>query len=252
MKKKTIKILISIILSLLFLVGIIYSSYRIITWKSNVDENQKIEDKIEEKIKVIEPTINDKKSNIKYEVDFKYLKSINSDTVAYIRFNGLDISYIVVKGNDNEFYLKHNFDKKYNIAGWIFGDHRNKFDGNDINIVIYGHNTKDGSMFGNLKNILNKDWQESKDKHELVLVIDNVNYYYEVFSTYTIEPEEYYISTDFKDIDFETFIKKLKSRSVYDYKVSVSDKDKVLTLSSCIGDGTKRVVLHAKLIKTVE
>ena len=43
--------------------------------------------------------------------------------------------------------------------------------------------------------------------------------------------------------------KKLKSRSIYDYGVEVDSNDKILTLSSCIGDGKKRVVLHAKLIE---
>jgi hypothetical protein len=41
----------------------------------------------------------------------------------------------------------------------------------------------------------------------------------------------------------------LKSRSVYDYGVGVSGEDSILTLSSCIGVGEKRVVLHAKLVK---
>ena len=72
-----------------------------------------------------------------------------------------------------------------------------------------------------------------------------------MFSTYSIKPEDYYINTEFKDNDeFDKFIKKLKSRSIYDYKVEVSGEDKILTLSSCIGDGTKRVVLHAKLINS--
>ena len=58
--------------------------------------------------------------------------------------------------------------------------------------------------------------------------------------------------TDNPENEFDKFIKKLKSRSVYDYGIEVSGEDKVLTLSSCIGDGTKRVVLHAKLIEIEE
>ena len=104
-------------------------------------------------------------------------------------------------------------------------------------------------MFGTLKNTLNEVWYENEDNQKIVLVTEKGIYYYQVFSTYSIKPEDYYINTEFKDNDeFDKFIKKLKSRSIYDYKVEVSGEDKILTLSSCIGDGTKRVVLHAKLI----
>ena len=60
--------------------------------------------------------------------------------------------YPVVKGSNNSFYLNHCFDKSYNSAGWIFADYRNKFDNTDKNIVIYGHNMRDGSMFGSMLN----------------------------------------------------------------------------------------------------
>ena len=58
--------------------------------------------------------------------------------------------------NNNDFYLKHSFDKKYNAAGWIFADYRNKLDGSDKNIVVYGHNRQNGTMFSSLRNILNQ------------------------------------------------------------------------------------------------
>ena len=68
-----------------------------------------------------------------------------------------------MKANDNDYYLNHNFNKEYNVAGWIFADYHNIFDGSDKNIILYGHDTKDGSMFETLKYTLNKDWQENKD-----------------------------------------------------------------------------------------
>ena len=147
------------------------------------------------------------------------------------------------------YYLKHNFNKEYNIAGWIFADYHNKFDETDKNIVIFGHNTKNGSMFGTLKNVLDKSWQENKDNLEITLVTEKEQYKYQVFSTYSITPEDYYINTIFNsDDEYSKFINKIKSRSNYDYNIEVDSSDKVLTLSNCIGDGKKRVVLHAKLI----
>ena len=59
--------------------------------------------------------------------------------------------------------MNHNFEKKYNIAGWIFADYKNNFDKTDKNIVIYGHNRKDGSMFGTLKNILKEEWYSNEE-----------------------------------------------------------------------------------------
>ena len=74
------------------------------------------------------------------------------------------------------------------------------------------------------------------------------NQKWQVFSTYTIEPESYYITTSFKDNDeFNNFINTLKQRSLHNYGVEVSSNDKILTLSSCY-DNKKRMVLHAKLI----
>ena len=74
-------------------------------------------------------------------------------------------------------------------------------------------------------------------------------YFYQVFSTYVIDEEEYYITTTFNsDEEYSSFIKRIKSRSNYDYGVDVTKDDKVLTLSSCAGYGNKRVVLHAKNI----
>ena len=230
----------------------IYSIINIINWKKDVDENEKVQEKMENIITIIEPIEdeNQEEQEVKYDIDFQLLKETNEDTIAYIKVNNTNIDYIIVKGEDNSYYLKHNFEKKWNVAGWIFADYHNKFDESDKNIIIYGHNTKDGSMFGTLKKILNNDWYENEDNYKIVLVTENGTYYYQVFSTYTIKPEDYYINTEFKNNDeFDKFIKKLKSRSIYDYKVEVSGEDKILTLSSCIGNGTKRVVLHAKLIE---
>lgn len=235
-----IKKIVFALFSLLCIGGIIFSSYKIISWKKDVDSNKTIQHKLKKKIVIVED---------EYKIDFKSLKESNPDTIAYIKVNNTNIDYIVVKGNDNEYYLKHNFEKKWNVAGWIFADYRNKFDGNDKNIIIYGHNTKDGSMFETLRNVLNSDWYRNEENYKVTLVTESGVYYYKVFSTYSIENEDYYITTSFNnDEEFNEFVKKIKSRSNYNYNVAVSGTDNILTLSSCLGDGKKRVVLHAKLI----
>ena len=229
---------------LCFIILLCLSIVKIIAYLNDNKENKKIQKIVSEAVTIIPDEKRDK-----YEIDFKTLKEQNSDTVGYLKINNTNINYVVVKGNDNSYYLNHNFNKKENVSGWIFADYHNRFDGNDKNIVIYGHNTWDGSMFGSLKNILSDSWYQNEDNYKILLATENGIYYYQVFATYTIEVEDYYISTSFSDdLEFETFVKRLKFRSIYPYKVDVYKDDKILTLSTCNGDGKKRVVLHAKLI----
>ena len=243
--------IIALIVVLIGIGFVIYSSFNIIKWYLANKENAKIKEELEESIiieKIENP--NDKEEVIeKCQIDFKALKEQNDETVGYIKVNNTNIDYVVVQHNDNSYYLKHNFEKSWNDAGWIFADYHNKFDGSDKNIVIFGHNTSDSSMFGTLTNTLNEDWYNNKDNYQFVFVTEKGTYYYQVFSTYSIQPEDYYINTEFIDNDeFSEFIKTIKTRSVYDYGVEVTKDDKILTLSSCIGDGSKRVVLHGKLL----
>lgn len=244
--KKKYRIALTTIFILICLCVFIYALIHIANWIRDIKDNHNLKDDIEDHIKI------DEKNDI-YNIDFKVLKEINSDTIAYLKVNGTNIDYVVVKGKDNSYYLTHNFNKEYNVAGWIFADYHNTFDGNDKNMVIYGHNTKDGSMFETLINVLDKKWQENPDNHIITLVTEQGKYKYQVFSTYSIKPEDYYINTIFNsDDEYSKFLNTIKSRTNYDYGVEVTSSDKVLTLSSCIGEGQKRVVLHSKLIDFTE
>ena len=245
MKNKIKKILILLFIVICF-VGVVYYFYKVFIWNKSLNDNSTLKSEIDELV-IIE---DDEESNNKFNIDFESLKKKNNDTVAYIKVNNTKIDYVVVKGKDNDYYLHHNFNKKWNVAGWVFADYHNKFDESDKNIVIYGHNMKNGSMFGTLKTILNKKWYKNKKNNIVNLVTENGEYSYQVFSIYSIDSEDYYINTKFKNNkEFDKFVKKIKSRSIYNYKVDVSGNDKILTLSSCIGTKGKRVVLHAKLIE---
>ena len=236
LKKKAVLAALIIALSLS---GIVYSLGNLSTWRKDTKKNNSIKNEINEAIKQDDETK-------EYIVDFEKLQQQNSDTIAYLKIENTNIQYVVVKTQDNDYYLNHNFKKETNSAGWIFADYRNKFDGTDKNIIIYGHNMKDGSMFNNLKNALNNKWK--KEDHTITLKTKEKETKYEMFSTYVIEPEEYYIQTEFNDINYKNFIKKIKERSTYNYNVNVESTDKVLTLSTCDGSGNKRIVVHAKEI----
>ena len=239
-KKKMFQV-VDIFFIVVFSILIIFSLYKIINWKLNNNRNRKISSELHEYVIV--------GGKDKYNIDFESLKKQNPDTVAYLMVPGTRIDYIVVKGSDNNYYLNHNFKKESNESGWIFGDYKNKYDGTDKNIVIYGHNTLDKSMFGSLKDTLNKNWYSNKDNQEIIFVTENGLNKYQVFSTYKIDNEDYYITTDFSSNEkYKEFLLKIKSRSVYNYKVDIDENDQILTLSTCASNGTKRVVLHAKKI----
>jgi len=238
-KKKTI---IKILMAICALI-LIYSLYNIVMWYVDNEKNESIKEEIND---IIDNTNDDN------SIDFKTLKEKNNEIVAYLKVNNTNIDYVVVKGSDNSYYLKHNLYKEYNRAGWIFMDYHNKLDGTDKNIVIYGHNTLDKTMFGTLRNVVKEEWYENPENHIINLTTEEGNITYQVFSTYSIKVEDYYINTIFKDNnEFNTFVNTLKKRSVYDYNVEVSGEDSILTLSTCTGNGKSRMVLHAKRIDLI-
>ena len=246
MKKKRLRLRKSVFMTLfvIFLSLFIYSSYRIIDWKINNKNNSRINETLHKYIST--------DSNEKFRINFDKLKEINSDTVAYIKVNNTNVDYVVVRGTDNDYYLNHNFEKKNNKSGWIFMDYNNKLDGEDKNIIIYGHNTIDKSMFGSLKSILDKEWYENEDNKSLIFATPEGVYEYEVFSVYKIDNEEYYISTSFNnDKEYMKFLNTIKKRSKHNFNVELSETDHILTLSTCSNNGSKRVVLHARLLNKI-
>ena len=239
-KKKSKKNIMANILLIIFVSLLIISSIEIIKWYKENRENKKVQEKISEAI------IIDEEETL---IDFNKLKEINKDTVGWIKVNGTDIEYAVVKKNNNSYYLDHNFENEYNKAGWIFADYKNKLDGTDNNIVIYGHNRKDGSMFSSLKNILKEEWYSNEENRKITFITEKEESVYEVFSIYQIEAEDYYITTDFKNGEFLEYIKIVKDRSIKDFNIEVSKEDNILTLSTCGNDNDYRVVVHAKRVK---
>ena len=153
----------------------------------------------------------------------------------------------VVQADDNEYYLRRSFDKSYNLSGWAFADYKNKFDGTDKNIIIYGHNRRDNIMFSPLINIVKPEWYDNDENRYVSFITEEKESIYEVFSVYQTEVEDYYIQTEFNSAEeYKEFLDTLKSRSQKDYGVEVSENDQILTLSTCGNNSKYRVILHAK------
>jgi len=229
------------ILQIVFLISFIISLTQIIKW-CKLNEHTEEEKRLANSAIVYET--GNKNANSKYSsIDFKKLKEKNDDTVAWIRVNGTNIEYPIVKTNNNDYYLYHSFDKTKSNAGWVFMDYRNKLDGTDKNIIIYGHNRKDGSIFGSLKNILKETWYDEKDNLEIEFWTENGKEKYQVFSIYEIENEDYYLSTTFDNYD--EYLNKIKNRSIKDFGINLSNESNILTLSTCSSSNKRRIVLHA-------
>ncbi len=269
-KKRKIKWknIIILIIGLISLTTLIYSSLNLFLWQDENKEIKKQLEVIEEvvEVEIIEDNTNTEiieqpkeieKSNpywdyIKMDlinVDFTELKKINSDTVGWIQVNGTNINYPFVQTKNNDYYLTRSFDKSYNKAGWVFLDYRNNKDLSNKNNIIYAHSRLNNTMFGTLKKTLESKWQNNTNNHIVKISTETENSLWKVFSIYHIEETSDYIKTDFNNNEeFLNLTTKLINRSVYNFNTEINENDKILTLSTCYGK-TERMVLHAKLIK---
>ena len=183
-------------------------------------------------------------------VDFDSLKKINSDLVGWLLIDSLDISYPVVQTDNNDYYLHKTFEKKDNFAGCLFMEYQNHSDFSDNNTIIYGHNMKNGSMFGKLRKIL-EDGVYSKDPYFWIYTEEKV-YKFHVFSarTVNVDSESYTLQFATPE-DFQNYLNDVSGKSELKCdQVSVDANDKIVTLSTCTGDESTRFVIQGKLVRT--
>ncbi len=247
-KNKKLKSWVRNSLLILFLALFLFATYKIVRFYIDLRQNKKDNVQLIEEVYKVE-TINDEES---ITIDFSKLLTINKDIKGWIQYNDAIINYPIVQSKDNDYYLKKNIYKKYNQAGSIFMDYRNK-GWDDQNVVLYGHNMSDQSMFGSLNTIINNEDYFNQDEHQYIKIWNTNNELltYQIFSIYTIEKEDYYITTTFGSKEsFQKFIETMKKRSKKFFSVEVTTKDKILTLSTCMGSGgtSKREVIHAKRV----
>lgn len=205
-----------------------------------LSENENKSDEVEE------VRVNEKK----YKVDFEKLKKQNPDIIGWIKVEGTKIEYPVVKTSDNNYYLNHNLYKNKSKSGWIFADYRNKLDGSDKNIIIYGHNRRDDSMFGTLEKTLLSTWYMKEQNRKIIFITENEYSVYETFSIYQTQNlnESYYVTTDFYDLEYEEFIKNIKNKSIVNLEKQLNTNS-ILTLSTCTDNSKYRIVLHAQKVE---
>ena len=189
---------------------------------------------IEEAVKVTikEDTENDDniKDKLPIDVDFKVLKNENEDIVAWLYSEGTDINYPVVQANDNDYYLRRLVDGTYNQAGTIFMDYKNNSNFDDYKTILYGHNMKNGTMFGTLTNYKNQEYYN--EHKEMYLFTENKNFKVELVAGY-ITSSESDIYTVTKKNTNEKLLQSAISNSTFKSEVEVTKQDKILVLSTC-------------------
>ncbi|MCB2287824.1 class B sortase [Clostridium algidicarnis] len=246
-------------LVIIWTIVFIYATYILINCKLESNKNTIKFDKVKvigtenlnnKDAVVCERTLNDLQTKEEDVISEKYspLLELNEETIGWIKIHNTTIDYPVFKGKDNEFYLDHDPYQEKSKYGSIFMDFRNKGASDDINIILYGHNMNDGSMFSDLVK-----YKDSKFLYDNEIIEFNNLYKdikWQIFSVYITDTNFNYIRTDFNsEEDYEEFLNSINDKSMFKMGVTVSSKDNILTLSTCtyeVSDG--RLVIHAKRI----
>ncbi|MDO4648362.1 MAG: class B sortase [Eubacteriales bacterium] len=187
------------------------------------------------------------------QIDFDKLRSVNTDVNGWIYVEALpDINYPVVHGTDNDFYLHRTYEKNYNFAGTIFVDYENSADFSDCNTIVYGHNMKNGSMFGQLKKFTSGTETYDKSKYFWIFTPE-ASYRYEIIAAYvTAVNSDTYTLFKGPGQEYEEYQKKILSYSQLPEKPDdLTIKDTIITLSTCTGDSSTRYVVQGRRVNTI-
>lgn len=166
------------------------------------------------------------------DVDFAALREINPNIVAWIYSPDTPISYPVVQGSDNDFYLHHMFNGDENGAGCLFLDVNNSSDFSDPNSIIYGHNMRDGSMFNSLVQYTDKAYY---DAHSTILLLTpEKNYKLDVFSCYILSGWGDAWRVKFNsDADYYAWLMQSWEATGTETNFKPEEGDRIVTLSTC-------------------
>lgn len=185
---------------------------------------------------------------VSLEIDFDQLREINDDIVGWLYYEPLDLSYPIVRGDDNEYYTHYTFENEKVSSGAIFMDFLNRKDFSDYNTIIYGHNMRNGTMFGSLKKLMNDTSIVEEDPYFYVFTEDKA-FMYEIASLYitNVESETYnLIASEEDQQDYIEYIQKVSS---WYWDKEITSADKIVTLSTCHGlHSDNRTVVHGVLI----
>lgn len=191
----------------------------------------------------------------------EYLKSKNPNTVGYLTMSGVDVYEPILQAEDNSYYLTHAFDGTENKAGAVFLDYRAEIsaDRQSDMLVLYGHNQRDGTMFGNLKHY-KRDVDFYKRNPFITFETEYGSQKYVIFGffvTNTLAKHdsngEVFHYHDFPELYSEEvyswYMGQVAKRNEIISPIDVTYGDKFLVLSTCSNEysGSRFVVMARKL-----
>ena len=178
-------------------------------------------------------------------IDFDALKEQNSDCIGWIYACGGAINLPIVESSDSQYYLHHDFNKKQSPYGCVYTEALDdKFIYSDT--AIYGHHMKNNTMFWKFVDYKNEEFY--KEYPAVYIFTEDGDRRYEIFSAYYLPVKDIEaLEKETEGMNKAQVIEHLKSRSLYDMGVEVSEDDVILTLVTCeYSTGNSRMVLHAK------
>lgn len=201
----------------------------------------------------------DEKEQYQYpnlQIDYDGLMATNSEFVGVIYIPVLNLTYPIAQSTGNDKYLHTTFEGTRNASGCIFLDCAASKDFSDSNSFIFGHNMKNGTMFGSLKQFLQKEELCDEDPYIYIYQKDQV-LVYRIFAYYTI-PVRDDVYDDFSGDDgYDAYVADAGKHSVYhsskEEKIDWSSRPDLLTLSTCYATGhVNNFIVQAALVENVK
>lgn len=214
---------------------------------SNTSRNkkdQKDKEIITNTYKNVDNTINEDNVIKKYQDMFS-----NDDIIGELSINNTDLKVPIVKGKDNDYYLKRLLNKQVNSLGSVFMDYRNNT--SDRKIIIYGHNSHNVyTEFHILEKYLNSSYYSN---HSIITFKDiNYTYTYQIFSVYKTNKNYKHVNLNFTSEEYSEHVKWLKNNSLYDTHVPVDDDSQIIVLQTCdISNDGEYIIVVGKKINTM-
>lgn len=184
-------------------------------------------------------------------IDMDALKEINGDFRGWFYFPAVEVSYPVVQGEDNDYYLKHSFEDAKSNSGSIFMDCGASPDWSDRNTFVFGHNMRDGSMFGTFKKLVD-DASLLDANPRFYIYTEDAVYTYEIFSYYMTRKDSNRYMVFSSDENYDKYVGWAVENSSYAFDVDLSERPNIVSLSTCYGSAgtSRRLLIHGVLTLT--
>lgn len=168
------------------------------------------------------------------------LQEQNSDIVGWIEVEGTNINYPVLQGEDNSYYMNHNYKKEENTYGSIFLDKDYDWSIPSSNLLLYGHNLQNGELFHDILNYKDKSYYEehpvirfTTEKEDSEFEIISAFYSRVYYKSETNVFRYYYFINADNEEEYNEFIENAKESSIYDTGKTAEYGDQLITLSTC-------------------